>query len=49
MDPVVYNEMLQEMTLELREVYERESGKVLGEMEAQALNDVLDAFFDDRS
>lgn len=48
MDPDKYDAMLQEMTLTLREIYERESDKKLGEMEAQPLNDVLDAFFKER-
>lgn len=45
MDQDKYDAMLQEMTITLREIYERESDKKLGEMEAQPLNDLLDEFF----
>lgn len=46
MDPDKYDAMLQEMTLSLREIYERENDKMLGEMEAQSLNDMLGDFFE---
>ena len=45
MDDEHYDEMLQEMTLALREIYENETERSLGEHEASALNDTLDAFF----
>ncbi len=45
MDEKCYDEFLQEMTLHLRASYEKVTGKVLGEHETYALNDLLDAFF----
>ena len=45
MDNEQYDEMLQDMTLALREIYENATDKALGEHEAASLNDTLDAFF----
>lgn len=46
MDEEHYDDMLQEMTLALREIYETKTEKFLGEHEATAMNDMLDTFFE---
>ncbi len=45
MDKNKYNDMLQKMTLEIRNQYETATSKVMGEMETQELNDMLNLFF----
>jgi len=45
MDNEQYDEMLQDMTLALREIYENATDKFLDEREAASLNDTLDVFF----
>ena len=45
MDSDEYYDMLQAMTLEVRDKYETASNKTMGEMEARALSDLLDMFF----
>lgn len=48
MDKQRYDVFLQEATLTVRDIYEEASGKTLGDMETQSLNDLLDAFFGDK-
>ncbi len=45
MDKDKYNDMLQKMTLEIRNQYETVTSKAMGEMETQELNDMLNLFF----
>jgi hypothetical protein len=48
MDKDKYDDMLQKMTLEVINLYETESDKVLRGGEAIELNDLLDLFFNEK-
>lgn len=48
MDKNKYDNMLQKMTLEIRDQYETASDTIMGETETQALNDLLDLFFNEK-
>jgi len=48
MDSGQYDAMLQEMTLAVREMYENQSDRQMGEHETQSLNDLLDTFFGEK-